>query len=309
MQVEVVGADGAVGRAVTASCAALGVSVGAADAPVQILATPASTWPTLLDGRLSVAAAVRRSDAVDTDVTLPVAGWWGGLGTLLTSVALAHTPTPLEVHVAYGLPGAQRAWRRATPTLRSAMVAAATDRGQVRVDGALRDEPVGEGRRLAWFPKPVGPAHAAAVAGLESIAHGGLPTLRTWVAVGSVGSELLQAVGRSTTAAGIGRVVARRAARGGGSGDAADVRWACVVEVRDRDGQIVRAWANGTDPIAATGAMLARAAVATAELGQGGIVPPGRSLLDLGPAETQLDALVDDGILRWSVAQPSPSRH
>jgi hypothetical protein len=49
--------------------------------------------------------------------------------------------------------------------------------------------------------------------------------------------------------------------------------------------------------------------VATAELGRAGSVTPGRSLLDLGPAEPQLDALVDDGILRWSVAQPSPSRH
>ena len=54
----------------------------------------------------SIAPAVRQADAVGTaDVT--VAGFWGGLGSLLAAVAIAEADQPSEVHVAYGFPGAR----------------------------------------------------------------------------------------------------------------------------------------------------------------------------------------------------------
>lgn len=309
MRIGVRGSGGVLGRAVTARVAALGgeaVAGGSAAAAVDAMvwATPAEAW-TATPGVPSIAPAVCQADAA-RPVDIPAGGFWGGIGTLLAGVATHEAAAPTEVHVAYGLPGARRVVARASSTLRCALVRAATDDGVARVAGHQVAEPLGEGRRLAWFPAPVGPAHAVAVAGLEHRAPLAVPTIRTWLAAGSMGAELLQAVGRLDADRGLGQWLHRRAA-GGGGGPAAteDVRWAVVVEALDRDGSIVRAWANGTDPVAAAADLLV---VGAHRLAATSLPAPSGTLLDLGAPDELLDRLADLHTLRWSVSRPEPSR-
>jgi hypothetical protein len=138
-----------------------------------------------------------------------------------------------------------------------------------------------------------------------------VPTVRTWLAAGSLAAEVLQAVGRRDPDHGLGGwLLDRAAAGGGGPGGTEELRWAVVVEVRDHDGAIVRAWANGTDPVACAAVLLTGAAARVGS-GRAGRRPAGRpgSLLDLGPAAGLLDELADARALRWSIGRPTPSRH
>ncbi len=309
MRIGVRGSGGVLGRAVIDRAGSVDVEavpLGAGDvSPVDALvwATPAQAWAAS-PGVPSIAAAVRQADAT-APVDVPVGGFWGGLGTLLAGVAGREAAAPAAVHVAYGLPGARRVLARASSTLRGALVRAATDDGVARIGGEVVAEPLGEGRRLAWFPAPVGPAHAVAVAGLEQLAPIAVPTIRTWLAAGSMGAELLQAVGRLEVDRGLGRWLDRRAAAGGGGpGATTDLRWAVVVEARDRDGQIVRAWANGTDPVRAAADLLLLGA---ARLAAADTPPPSGTLLDLGAPDELLDRLADRRTLRWSVSRPEPA--
>lgn len=301
----VVEGDGVLAAQVRKRAATLGVEttteVGSAD--VAIRATPAEAWSDPLPVP-SVVPAVRQVDA-DAPADVTVAGFWGGLGCLLAAVAAEEATDPREAHVAYGLPGARRLLSRASPTLRQALVRVATDDAVARVDGVEVPEPLGDGRRLAWFPQPVGPAHAVAVGGLEHRAPLAVPTVRTWLAAGSMASELLQAVGRWEVEQGLGAWLDRRARSGGGGpGATEDVRWAVVVEVLDVDGTIVRAWANGTDPVRATADLLIEAARRLAAQGS----PTDVTVLGVGDAHAQLDALADLRTLRWSLSRPEPSR-
>lgn len=311
MRIGVRGSSGVLGHAVMARVSALGgdaVALGRDDEPATdalVWATPAATW-TATPGVPSIAPAVCQADTA-CPVDIPAGGFWGGIGTLLAGVATHEAASPTELHIAYGFPGARRVVARASSTLRRALVRAATHDGVARVAGEEVAEPLGEGRRLAWFPAPVGPAHAVAVAGLEQRAPVPVPTIRTWLAAGSMGAELLQAVGRSEVDRGLGGWLDRRAAAGSGGGPAATagVRWAVVVEALDQDGTIVRAWANGTDPVAAAADLL----VLGAQRLVGTDIPPSTgTLLDLGAPEQLLDRLADLRTLRWSVSRPEPSR-
>lgn len=310
MRIGVRGSSGVLGRVVMARVPALGgeaVPLGRVDdlaADALVWATPAPTW-TATPGVPSIAPAVRQTDTA-RPVDVPAGGFWGGLGTLLAAVATQEATDATAVHVAYGFPGARRVLTRASGTLRRALVRAATDDGVARVAGDEVAEPLGEGRRLAWFPAPVGPAHAVAVAGLEQRAPIPVPTIRTWLAAGSMGAELLQAVGRLEVDRGVGSWLERRAAAGGGGPAATDdVRWAVVVEALERDGTIVRAWANGTDPVAAAADLLVLGAQ---RLVSTGIPPSTGTVLDLGAPEEVLDRLADLRTLRWSLSRPEPSR-
>lgn len=305
MQVGVEGGDGVLGTCVRRRAAGRGIATSSAidAADVVIRATPPSAWRQPL-GVPSVAPAVRQGDA-EAAAEVTVAGFWGGLGCLLAGVAVDEAVAARAVHVAYGFPGARRLFSRVSPTLRRTLVRAATEPAVARVEGRQVPEPLGEGRRLAWFPQPVGPAHAIAVGGLEQRALLGVPSVRTWLAAGSMTAELLQAVGRWDVGRGPGVWLDRRAQQhGGGPGDTADVRWAVVVEVLDADGAIVRAWANGTDPVRAAADLLLEAATRLVEHG-----PPGdATVLGLGDPQAQLDAVADLRTLRWSVSRPEPSR-
>lgn len=303
MRVAVEGSDGVLGTCVRRRAAERGIdtSTEVDNADVAIRATPASAWGQPL-AVPCVAPAVRQGDVAAADVT--VAGFWGGLGSLLAGVAVDEARDAREVHVAYGFPGSRRLLSRVSPTLRQTLVRAATDPAVARVDGVQVPEPLGEGRRLAWFPRPVGPAHAVAVGGLEHRASLDVPTVRTWLAAGSMAAELLQAVGRWDVGRGPGAWLDRRAQQGGGGpGATNDVRWAVVVEVLDVDGGIVRAWANGTDPVRATADLLLEAAGRLAVHGPA----PDVTVLGLGAPQAQLDALADLRTLRWSVSRPEPS--
>lgn len=307
VRIGVQGSGGVLGRAVVARAGALGDTVVTADdsvtgVDVLVRASPPATWQRA--GVPSIAPAVRQADAAGAPVDVAAAGWWGGLGTLLAGVAVAEADDPRALHVAYGLPGTRRALARASATLRRQLLAAATEDAAARVDGEVVAEPLGEGRRLAWFPQPVGPAHAVAVGGLEQHAPLAVPTVRTWFAAGAMTAELLQAVGRLRTDRGIGAWLDRRMAEGGSAEGTADVRWAVVVEARDGDGTVVRAWANGTDPVAAAADLL----VLGARRLSGLAVPPASgTVLDLGPPGALLDDLADLRTLRWSVSRPAPS--
>lgn len=276
--------------------------VPSGDADVVVLAVPgagdASRWsvPTI--------APVLRQGDVASAADLTIAGFWGGLGSLLAAVAVEEAQAPRAVHVAYGFPGARRLVARCSPSVRRGLLDVATDRAVARIDGQEVDEPLGEGRRLAWFPQPVGPAHAVAVGGLEHLALPDVPTVRTWVAARSLAAEALQAVGRLDPARGTGAWLAGRAAGGGGGpGATADVRWAVVVECLDEDGGIIRAWANGTDPVVAAADLLLVAAQRLVAAG----TPPDGTVVGLGDVHGQLDAVADLRTLRWSVSRPEPS--
>lgn len=245
-----------------------------------------------------------RADVVD-------GGWFGGIGTLVAAAALARSDDPQAVHVGYGLPGARRAWRAAGPALRREIVATALRDGEARVAGHAVPEPLAVGRRLAWFPRPVGPAHSVAVPGHEVAALTGVATVRTWLATGSLRAELLQALGRLSRSGAAAGMLHRRAARPVRT-SSTTLRWAVVAEVRDggdgrggQDGGVVRAWANGTDPVRATGALLAVAALAASTAPPDGSRPG--SVRDVAGTDVLLDQLADLGVLRWSVARPEPS--
>lgn len=321
MDIVIEGATGAVGRAVGQWMAAAERRAGAgvawravaddrwstdadgsghAGTVVLVRATPPDTWEPRTDA-VTVAPAVSATRRSGSDVA--DAGWFGGIGTLLGAVALDRAERPRALHVAYGLlPRADRAWRLLGPTARTAAIDAVLAGGPARVDGVSVPEPLAVGRRLAWFPSPVGPAHAVAVPGHEALSLTGAPTVRTWVAAGSLRAEALQAVGRVRPGGRAAGLVRRRASRPR-RGPTEALRWAVVAEVRDGDDGVVRAWANGTDPVVATGALLGATAERLATGEHGGA----DSVVAVAPVGALLDTLANAGALRWSVARPVPS--
>ena len=278
---------------------------------VVVLATPQGTWPdhaATVDAGEAVTVAPGIGAIAHDVVDVADAGWFGGIGVLLGAVAVDRATDPAALHVAYGtLPRPTTGWRAVGPSARLAALDALAGGGTARVEGEVNDEPLAVGRRLAWFPSPVGPAHAAAVPGAEAAVVAeplaSIPTVRTWVAAGSVRSELLQALGRHSGPGRVGDALRRQAARPRRA-EGERTRWAVVAEVRDGDGDVVRAWANGVDPVGVTGTLLAVAARAAATTD----VRP-RSVVELAPTGALLDQLADAGVLRWSVARPTPSRH
>jgi short subunit dehydrogenase-like uncharacterized protein len=175
------------------------------------------------------------------------------------------------------------------------------------VDGRPEEEPVGEARRLAWFPRPVGPAHAAGVPAVASVSVPrhltSVDVVRTYLALPSWRAELLQLAGNAARWAPARRRLERWVAGSGVEPTARrrdEVRWATVAETQGREG-VARAWANGRDPARLT-------AVGIAEL-LGSILADGapRGVLapaQVGPAGDLLDALAARGVLRWSISRP-----
>ena len=226
---------------------------------------------------------------------------------LLGLSALAAADGGDELHLATTFPGGGW-WRHgAGPATRRILGHLLAEPLTAVVDGDLVEEPVGEARRLAWFPRPVGLAHAAGVPGTAALsAHRRAPELvvvREYLAMSGWRAELLQ-LGASTT----GWAPARRwlQARVEGLGTAPDatrrraVRWACVAETRSEQGT-VRAWANGHDPAATSAACLAVLTDAVLADGQPGACTPAQ----LAPAGRLLDELTGSRDLRWSVIRPA----
>lgn len=228
-------------------------------------------------------------------------------GDLLAAVAGSAVTRPRELHVAHVLPDGGLRRAASVGMLRTA--ASLVARPVLALDAAeLTEEPLAEARRLAWFPRPVGPHHAVAVPGLEPLLvprHvGGLRTVRTYLAVRSARAELVQLLGnlaRSERA----RPRVQRWVTGREPSDPspellAATRWACVVEAAGEDG-VARAWMNGRDPYAITG-LLATILAERVLAGRAaaGVVPP--ALVDV--AADLLDEVAARSRVRWSVVRP-----
>jgi short subunit dehydrogenase-like uncharacterized protein len=177
------------------------------------------------------------------------------------------------------------------------------------VDGGPEEEPVAEARRLAWFPRPVGPAHAAGVPAVPSVSvprHApSVDVVRTYLALPSWRAELLQMAGNAARWDPARRRLERWVA---GSGveptdrrrDA--VRWATVAETHGREG-VARAWANGRDPAGLTAVGLVELLESILAGGApAGVLAPA----EVGPVGDLLDGLAARGVLRWSISRPDP---
>lgn len=331
MRVAVLGGGGTVGQAVVGLLETRGipwVGVGRDDPATPggaavVLCTAGGDLDTT---RRVVTAAVRDGiDVVDVDHEVGYLHWLatragptgqgtgarilGGaglrwaVGDLLAGLAGEPVPDPQEVHVAYTSGGSRR---RLTPGERRAAVAGLEIEGSALEAGRVVPEPPGGRRRLAWFPRPVGPSHAAAVPGGESLTvprH--LPSVRTvhtYEAMPGWRAELLQA--RSSVASsGTGRRwLQRRLARPGPATSRAawaDAPWGCVAEVAG-GGLLGRAWAYGRDPVAISAEVAVELALrltaTTREQVAGGAAAPS----EVAAPGALLDAVADRGGLRWS---------
>lgn len=291
-------------------------------ADVDLVVTPMAAGP---DARAVVAAAVESgTHLIGTSADPAHHEWvhdtWGpaasaagialvpGVGAdllpgdALTALAAAQVAGPAHAHVAYAVPTGLR--RLLTPGSRRHLAGYLGRPVLTRVEGSLAEERLAESRRLAWFPRPVGPSHAAAVPGAEAITVAthlpSVRTVRTYVAMSSARAELLQLAGNAARWAPARRALVRRltSPRVGASPDAATrsaARWACVVEVAGAS-QLGRAWAYGHDPYGLT----AQAVVAVALRILAGTVPAGAlAPARIAPPAELLDELAGRTDLRW----------
>ena len=242
-------------------------------------------------------------------VAVPAAGFDYLPGDLLADLAAGAVPWPREVHIAYmvrtpgGLPATSAGTRRTVASLLGA-------RGVALVGGEPVEELPGEERRLAWFPRPVGPRHAAGIPGGEPVMVPrhvpDIATVRTYLALPGWQAELMQ-MGSNLTRWGPARRTLRAVLERGTGGPPPDrraaTRWGCVAEAAGPEG-IARAWAYGHDTYGLTAvAMVAVAEAVLAGEPAPGVLPPA----SVAPADALLDTLADRSDLRWSVARPDPS--
>jgi short subunit dehydrogenase-like uncharacterized protein len=332
MQVVVLGAGGTVGRRIGSLLDALRIGWSPMDAAAgapeleagQVLLSAAGGD---LDATLRAVTAAVRSGAHVVDVDrdpghlhrlsvladdigrrtgarlVAGAGLRWAVGDLLAAVAAEQVDVPTELHVAYTSGGGRA---HPTPGERRSELAALGQEGSALEDGRPVPEPPGGRRRLAWFPRPVGPAHAAAVPGGEAVTvprH--LPSVRTvhtYEAMAGWRAELLQARANLARTRRGRRWLARRHAadrRPPGRAELAEQRWGCVAEVTDSV-TLGRAWAYGHDPVQLTArlavAFAVRLATGRGTPGEGGPLAPSQ----LAPPRALLDELADVGALRWS---------
>lgn len=240
---------------------------------------------------------------------VPGAGFQHLVGDTLAHLAGTATVPAREIHVAYTLPDRGGLLADASMGRRRSAAHELTSPALALVDGELRAEPIGEQRRLAWFPRPVGPAHAASVPGGEALSVPrhvpGVDTVRTYVALTGWRSELLQFAGNLARFEMARERLTRRVTRARppmGEPRRAAIRWAAVAEANGRSG-VARAWAYGRDPYRLTAA----GALACAELLRSATAPAGViSPAELCPPAELLDLLTVRTDLRWSISRPDP---
>jgi hypothetical protein len=246
-------------------------------------------------------------------------------GDLLTEVALDAVPAARELHVAAVVPSPGGVRAAATRGGRAGLLDVLAGPVQVWRDGEVVLEAVAESRRMAWFPRPIGPHHAVGIGGLEPLLaptrHPGLTTVRSYLAVPGWQAELVQLAGSLARRPRGRRWVAGRLGGGRPPGPAARAatRWAVVAEAatgpapEDTEGgvaattepamgrTVARAWANGHDPLRVTAVGVG--VVLDAVVSRG--APPGvGSPASVGPAPQLLDALSAATDLRWAVVRP-----
>lgn len=255
------------------------------------------------DGRVAVLCSARHR-VHDGDVVVSHVDLLGGVGDLLAeraAAALGSTVTAL--HVAGGRPRRprQRAGDGAPDLLGPGDVARPVTE---LVDGGRVRQLAGEGRRLAWFPRPLGAQHAVAVEhGATQVRVERRPGLRdagTHVALRAWRAELLQAVAARSSGAGtvrpgehglLHRVVPPLAGA-----------WSLVAEAHGPAG-VERCWATGDDDVLAVVELLD---VLAEVLATHQVVVPARRLAaaDVLEAGVTLDRLAAAGVLRWGRVPP-----
>ncbi len=253
-----------------------------------------------------------RGDAARTAgiSAVPAGGFDFLPGDLLAGLAGQAVAEPSEIHIAYIVPSSGGLLRVASAGTRRT-AATMLDRPGVVLDrGELIEEGLAEARRLAWFPRPVGPHHAAGIPGGEAISVPrhvpGVGTVRTYLAIPGWQAEAIQVLGSAVRWGPLRRRVTAVLERGSGGPSAERrraTRWGCVAEARGRDG-VARAWAYGHDLYGLTAT--AMVVVGEALLAGGverGVIPPA---LVAAPGEL-LDRIAARSDLRWSVARPDPT--
>lgn len=243
---------------------------------------------------------------------VPAAGFDFVPGDLLAAVAARDLTDPSEVHVTYGVLGAHGILGGLVPGLSAGTretVASMLGRSSLAyVDGHLTEEQVAEARRLAWFPRPLGPRHAAGYPGAEPLSVPrhvpGLDVVRTYLALPTMLAEGVQLAGNAARWEPARRVLSRvvRTQREGPTAEQRhDTRWAVVAEARGAEG-VVRAWANGRDVYGFTAESMAHLAesLASGDVICRGVVAPA---MVADPAST-LDALAARAGIRWAVIRP-----
>lgn len=242
-------------------------------------------------------------------VAVPAAGFDFLPGDLLASLAAGAVAWPSQVHVAYTVPSSGRSARRVSAGTRRTISAQLGRPGLAFEHGELIEEMPFESRRLAWFPRPVGPRHAAGIPGGEALTvprHvADVRTVRTYLAVPSWKAEFGQ-MGANLARWAPARRVIRRALERGSSNPSPEVRtqtrWGCVAEVEGQDG-VARAWAYGHDVYGLTAvSMVAVAEEILAREPLAGVRSPA-AVSDPGEL---LDTIAARSDLRWSVARPEP---
>ena len=254
------------------------------------------------------------SHAVLDDLELgagPVApgmGFASALGDALAVVAARSLAGPERVDVTTWVPSRRSLLAGATPRERADLLASVGRPMTALVDGAPRTERIAEARRLAWFPRPVGPHHAAATPGTHwrTLPHvlPSVRTVRSALALRSTSAEVLQGLGNLARLRWGRGLLARLSARPGPDRGTAGERWALVVEVATTAGTLARGWAYGHDRHDITARTVAWLAprVATADVSSRAR-PVGA--VELAPPEELLDALAASTDLRWSVSEPT----
>ena len=264
-------------------------------------------------GYLDVAPTPATHDAVaELDLgpapVAPGVGFASAVGDALAVVAAGRLTDPVRVDVTTWVPTRRSLLSGATPRERADLLRAVREPMTVLEDGRPRRERIAEARRLAWFPRPVGPHHAAGVPGShERTLPRVLPTVRTvrtGLALRSSSAEVVQGLGNLSRWEAGRRLVDRLAARPGPDRGTEGERWALVVEVAAEDGTLVRAWAYGHDRHDLTARLAARlgTSLATADAAR-----PGHAVgaVELQDPEVLLDGLAAATDLRWSVSEPA----
>lgn len=243
-----------------------------------------------------------------TSTLIPACGFDSVPGDLLAHAAADTLDEPVEVHVAYIVRGRSVIASRGTRRTLGHLIDAT---GLALRDGEVVEEGFAERRRLAWFPKPVGPQHAAGFPGCEMLMvprHvDGVRTVGTYFAVPTALAELGQFVASLSRLGPLERSIRRLLALGseGPSQEAREAtRWGCVAEVQDAGGEVARAWAYGHDIYGFTAEAMAHAAqrLARGDVSEVGVAAPAEAF-DPGRF---LDEMADLTDLRWSVREPGP---
>lgn len=293
----VVQADARVGSAVLRRAAAAAVAAGAHH--LDVLPDP---------GHAPALEAELAALAQDAGVSvLPGVGPDLIPGDPLAALAADAVVGPRELHVSFAVPSPGGLRAALTRGGRTAWARTWLEPGPAFDGGQLVTERIGEARRLAWFPRPVGPAHAVGMPGALAWSVPrrvpGVRTVRTYLAMPGWRAELVQLTGNAARSPRVRAWLRRRLDARPAADEAtlAEVRWAAVAEARGRDEEVARAWANGHDPVAIAAAAVA---VLVGELldarAPGGVHPP-TGVLEAG---VLLDRLAARAPLRWSVVRP-----